>query len=213
MKTLIGIPTLSRADLLLRNKDFLESVSTPDGVLIIDNGNQNIRIAVPIYRPGINLGVPKSWNYFLRTAFVDAPYDALVILQDDIIWSLEKLALAKDLLVKHPDVDLLLSPHLFSVQVHRKGNLSTIGPYDERFSPAWCEDDDYALTMTSKGRVYQRFVELDPLPGSIANGTLKPCSWGDQKKKLLEKWGSDFNVNSPSAPYYMTNRNLIGGEQ
>jgi hypothetical protein len=208
MKALVGLPTLSRSDLLMRNKGFLEAIKPPDMAYIIDNGSQRIDICVPIERPGRNLGVAASWNRLLNIAFLHGDFDILVILQDDIIWDLEKLAAAKRLVEEHRDIDLFLSFMLFSVQVHRKENLSTIGYYDERFHPAWCEDDDYALTMIKRGRIYHRFRDLDPLPGSIAGGTEKEIPWGEQRKKLVEKWGMEFGVNDPSAPYFVTNRNL-----
>lgn len=207
MKTLVAIPTLTRADLLIRNKAFLEGLTRPDAALIIDNGTQNIDINVAIPRPWKNLGVAGSWNRSLRTAFVEGDFELLVLLQDDIIWDAEHLATAKRLAAAHPDVDLLLSHFQFAVQVHRRANLATIGFYDEQYFPAYCEDDDYALTIIKQGRIYQRFVELDPLPGSISEGTAKSVPWVEQKRKLVQKWGHDFGVNDPSAPYYITNRN------
>jgi GT2 family glycosyltransferase len=206
MKALIAIPTITRADLLARNKGFLEALKSPDEALIIDNGNQAIDIEARIERPGRNLGVAGSWNRALRAAFKEDRFDLLVLLQDDIIWNAARLDTAKRLLVEHPDVDLFLSPFQFSVQVHRPRNVKTIGFYDERYYPAWCEDDDYALTMIERGRIYERFTELDPLPGSIANGTEKGVSWSVQKARLVEKWGRDLGINDPAAPYYKTNR-------
>jgi GT2 family glycosyltransferase len=211
MRALIGIPTLTRADLLIRNREFLEGLAPEDEALIIDNGRQTIDMAVSIFRPTKNLGVSGSWNEFLRRAFCSpTKFDLLVILQDDIIWDEHCLAEAKRLLVENPDVDLLLSPFQFAVQVHRPSNIETIGFYDERFSPAWCEDDDYALTIIKRGRIYQRFISLDPLPGSISNGTGKDASWSEQKAKLVAKWGRDFGVNDYAKPYFWSNRGLNG---
>jgi hypothetical protein len=211
MKALVVIPTLSRADLLIRNKGFLESVRAPDEVLLIDNGKQKIDIAVPIERTARNLGVPGSWNLGLRRAFYERDFDVLALLQDDIIWSVEKLEAAKRLVEEARDVDLFLSYLQFSVQVHRRENLTSIGYYDELFSPAYCEDDDYALTMTEIGRVYERFHELDPLPGSVIEGTKKPVAWAIQQKKLIGKWGDrarEFGVNLVDKPWYKTNRGI-----
>lgn len=209
-KILVAIPTLSRADLLIRNKEFLESVELPDEVLILDNGgHQSIDIDVPIERASSNRGVPWSWNFFLRRAFVGRDFDGLALLQDDIIWDIKRLLSAKHLLETRKDVDLFLSFLQFSVQIHRRENLKTIGYYDERFSPAYCEDDDYAATMTSLGRVYERFTELDPLPGSINEGTPKGVSWQVQNQKLFNKWGGKaFGVNIPHAHWYKTNRGI-----
>jgi len=210
MKTLVAIPTLTRADLLIRNKTFLEGLLKPDAALIIDNGGQKIDIDVEIVRPFANLGVAKSWNRSLRAAFMTGDFDLLVLLQDDIIWDAEHLATAKRLAAAHPDVDLFLSHFQFAVQVHRASNLKTIGFYDERYFPAYAEDDDYALTIIQRGRIYERFVELDPLPGSISEGTQKSVPWHEQKKKLVAKWGRDFGVNDSASAAYHTNRGVKG---
>ncbi len=210
-KLLVAIPTLSRADLLVRNKTFLEGVREPDEVLILDNGRQRIDISVPIEISSFNRGVSWSWNFFLRRAFISRNFDGLVILQDDIIWDAARLEAARRLIETKHDVDLFLSFLQFSVQVHRPDNVESIGFFDERFTPAYCEDDDYAILMTSLGRVYERFEELDPLPGSISEGTSKSLGvdWNAQNRKLFEKWGSKaFGVNIPHASWYRTNRGI-----
>ena len=209
MRILVGIPTLSRADLLHRNKDFLESIIDGDSVLIVDNGDQKIDIDVPTVRPDSNLGVSGSWNLFLRAAFINDSYDALILLQDDIIWDREKLAIAKWLLLANPDVDLFLSYLQWSVQIHRATNITTIGYFDEQFWPGYCEDDDYAIRMIRAGRVYQRFHELTPLPGSISEGTKKSVPWENQNAKLKTKWGKlAIGVNTPGARWYETSRGV-----
>jgi GT2 family glycosyltransferase len=210
VKTLVAIPTLARADLLVRNREFLESIRPPDMAYVIDNGKQKINLGVPIERPVSNLGVSGSWNRFLRIAFLSNDFDLLVLLQDDIIWDAGRLAAAKRLAAKYPDVDLFLSYMQFAVQVHRPSAVESIGYYDERFHPAYCEDDDWAIRMTQAGRVYERFHELDPLPGSQIEGTHKPVPWKEQNAKLFEKWGAKaFGVNIPDAPWYRTNREII----
>lgn len=207
MNIFVGMLTMTRVDLLMRNKKFLESILDPDMVLIIDNGNQSIDIDVPIHRPGRNIGISAAWNKFMRAAFVQNNCDALVILQDDIIWDMEKLAHARWLLLANPDVDLFLSHLQWSVQIHRPVTMFRVGDFDERFTPAYCEDDDYTIRMIKAGKIYQRFHELDPLPGSISEGTKKPVAWSTQKAKLVAKWGkSTIEANVPHAPYYETNR-------
>jgi GT2 family glycosyltransferase len=207
---LVAIPTISRADLLSRNKAFLEWVHPPDRVLILDNGSQSIDLKVPVERSVKNLGVSGSWNLFLRRAFVEGNFKMLVILQDDIIWNADRLHAAKRLVLQRRNVDLFLSDLQFSVQVHRRGNETSIGFYDEQYYPGYCEDDDYALTMISKGKVYERFPSLNPLPGSITGGSKaiieQLSSWEKQHQKLIAKWGRSFGVNIPGKPWYQTNR-------
>jgi hypothetical protein len=204
---MVGMLTMTRVDLLMRNKKFLESILAPDQVLILDNGDQEIDIDVPIERPKKNIGVSGAWNVFMREAFIKNNCDALVILQDDIIWDREKLAHAKWLLLANPDVDLFLSHLQWSVQIHRPTTMFSVGYFDERFWPCYCEDDDYTIRMIRSHRIYERFHELDPLPGSISDGTKKPVSWSTQKSKLVVKWGAHaIEANVPHAPWYETNR-------
>jgi hypothetical protein len=212
MKMLIATATLSRHDLLnALYRPLARGLRGGDRLLVLDNGGQPIALsgsAVEIVRSGQNPGVPASWNYFLRRAFVEEDYDALMILGDDVRIGPAQVAVAKALLERHGDVDLLLSYSFFDVQVHRRGNERTIGFYDERFSPAWCEDDDYARTMIERGRIYQRFRELDPLPGSVRSGTEKPEKPERGRRMFAAKWPDDpdFGVNNQSAPHYRTNR-------
>ncbi len=207
MKMMVAIPTLSRADLLVRNKAFLESVRPPDEVLILDNGRQSIKIDVPIERSEENLGVSGSWNLFLRRAFQERDFDGLILLQDDIIWDLGRLEEAKHLIGRHQDIDLFLAFHQFSVQVHRPQNIETIGFYDEQFRPGYCEDDDYAIRMILGRRIYHRFHELDPIHGSQIEGTPKSVPGAVQKVKLIKKWGPRaIGINEQGRPWYITNR-------
>ena len=208
MKALVAIPTITRVDLLNRLREFIEGIRSPDAVIVIDNGNQDVRIRTPLYCPAPPLSVSGAWNFALRRAFVENAFDLCVLLNDDIIWDKERLNYAKHLVKTRKDVDLFLGNLQFSVQVHRPSNLDTIGYYDERF-PAYCNDDDYAIRIVKAGRVYERFDGLDPLPGSISEGSPKPVPWKDANRRLFEKWGaSAFGVNIPHAPYYKTNRGV-----
>ena len=210
MRAFVAIPTLSRADLLIRNKGFLENIKTPDFALILDNGgNQKIDIDVPIVRSEKNLGVAESWNMFLHRAFVADNFDLCVILQDDIIWDAARLESAKWLVENRPDVDLFLSFLQFSVQVHRPTTIDKVGFFDTRF-PGYAGDDDYAIRIAhSLNAFYERRAELHPLPGSIIEGTPKPVPGGLAHRELLRKWGvKTFEINIPNAPWYMTNRGV-----
>ena len=103
-------------------------------------------------------------------------------------------------------MDLFLAHHQFSVQVHRPRTWFDVGAFDESFGLCYCEDDDYALRMTAAGRVYERFAELDPTPGSITERTIKPQSFAAAKQRFVAKWGCDFYVNLRRCPAYATNR-------
>ncbi len=202
--------------------DFAPSLEEGDHFFILDNGNQNLpwenTSKYSCATPPFNLGVSRSWNVFLKMAFEKENFDACIILQDDIVWTTHHVNQAKNLLrdEKHQKVDLFLAHHQFSIQVHRASNIHTIGYYDETFSPAWCEDDDYALTMITKNRIYKRFHELNPADGSMTEGTTKPNAWQENHAKLKAKWGhqfkfldSCFGVNFQDRHYYESNEHIL----
>ncbi len=141
---LVAVPTLTRHDLLNVNlKELAGGLAAGDRLLVLDNGtNQPIALdgsRVQIVRSPFNLGVPGSWNFFLRRAFVEETFDALTILGDDVRMSPAQVVWAKMFLVEHPNVDLFLSYSNFDVQVHRKSNIRTI--------VLWPDDPEFGINV------------------------------------------------------------------
>ena len=71
------------------------------------------------------------------------------------------------------------------------------------------------LSMTKRGRVYERFHQLDPLPGSVRGGTEKPVEWQVSRAIFREKWpeDGDFGVNLAAQPRFVTNRVELPSEK
>lgn len=212
-RVLYGVPTLSRVDLLNKHyTNYRDLLNDGDLFVVLDNGSQAVDLPpgeqLQVHRPGRNLGVPASWNWLLRRAFVHGDYDVCVLLQDDVWWGLQQAVSLEGLLAARPEVDLLLAHHQFSVQVHRRRNWFDIGPFEEGFGQAWREDDDYALRMTRAGRRYERFRELDPGPGSICNGTPKGTLIEDAAEAFKRKWGAEYPTNDPNFVGYDSNKEL-----
>ncbi len=210
MRVLVATATIARQGLVnALYRPLAAGLRGADRLLVLDGGGQPIVLpggAVEVVRWEGDAGAAEAWNHCLRRAFVEADYDALMILGDNVRLGAAQVAAAKALLARHADVDLLLSYWGFDVQVHRRGNERTIGPFDARFGPA--ASDDYGRTMTERGRLYQRFHELDPLPGSVHGATRTPQD-GD-RRAFASKWPGEpyFEVNRPSAPHYHTNRHV-----
>lgn len=173
-KLVLGVPTLNRYDLLerlLRSVD--RGTRLPDVCLIVDNGGEllkqlkvddwthglpqlgdRIMIAKPAAEGerGGNLGVAASWNSILK-AFPD---DLVILSGDDIVVELdtiEKMVRAAELSKSLFIIAKGASSWAFFLQ---KPELARkIGYYDEKFWPAYYEDNDYHRRMLLAGEDYE----------------------------------------------------------
>jgi GT2 family glycosyltransferase len=141
------VPVLNRYDLLER---MLQSVDYPIGhLLIIDNGASEVMEDVEVDLPDCvehttylpmpaNFGVAASWNFGIKSF----PYhDRWFFASNDVVFepgALERLSEARG------DAITLSSmiPHwqVFCVGYEA---VKRVGLFDERFFPAFCEDNDY----------------------------------------------------------------------
>lgn len=142
-------PTLNRYDLV--HKLILsaeEGTLVPDRYSVIDNGGSlelnlppSVMNKVHLYRPGQNLGVAASWNYFLKTY-----PDYIIISNDDIEVGPTAIENMVDAAEANPDglffcIDSA-GINAWSFFLERKRSLEVIGDYDENFWPAYFEDND-----------------------------------------------------------------------
>lgn len=161
-KLILGVPTLHRYDLLRR---LIASVNAgtlrPNVIAIVDNGGQLDQGEAPqkvegtevhLFLPGSNLGVAASWNHLLRWF----PEDRLIISGDDIVVqpdTIEKMVAAAERSPKLFFIAKGASSWAFFLQ---KPELARkIGFYDEKFWPAYYEDNDYHRRMLLAGEDYE----------------------------------------------------------
>lgn len=160
MSLSVCIPTLNRYDLLQQEIDSLDhGIVRPDTIHIIDNGGgldmpegHHFRngILIHVWKPGRNLGVSGSWNYFLRIA-----KDIRVIANDDLLFA----PISLKVLVDSFDENCLVSPdsiaggNAFSCFIFPEKLQREVGLFDESISPNWAyfEDGDMAYRMKLKG--------------------------------------------------------------
>lgn len=190
----ICIPVLNRYDLLDKLLvSLLSSTMKPSGVYIIDNGgNLSIRrelvsLNIAVHRPNGNIGVAKSWNWFLKNV-----KDVRVISNDDVVFypdSLEKL-------VKHYDKNYLVYPNgvenginSFSCFMLPDNIVKNVGYFDEEFFPAYYEDNSYHLRMKQKG--FDIKLAKDSLVSHFKSGTLDAFS-----KQEMEEHHKRFRRNT-----------------
>ena len=211
------------ADQLL---DFTRNHTPPDGVVIIDNYTPRIEKGkiLPnaskveygrkiIIRPGHNWGVAKSWNYVLELAlglkggtgwhhFPGGPIcDYVVLLNDDLEIGFKTMRTL--LLELEASNDIVAGPTVqpFScVALKIPQAFDEIGLFDERFYPAYFEDDDYLYRMKLAGypdllRISQMDLEIGGKAGQSsveANEDLrKQIELGYENNRVYyeQKWG------------------------
>jgi glycosyltransferase involved in cell wall biosynthesis len=157
MKPLVlAIPTLNRYDLCRRLIEHVERTSTrkPDSYLIIDNGGAfetealELGDRIVVYRPGRNLGVSASWNYALRTAH---PGKHVAIVNDDVLPEPNELSLLYDCLEAHRGRAVHARAEGYSFFAQSPETTMRVGDYDERFWPAYHEDQDYEHRLKVAG--------------------------------------------------------------
>jgi GT2 family glycosyltransferase len=135
---------------------------SPDQIIIIDNSGDgagtthlmplthkfaNVHIWPQLY----NIGVAKSWNTF-HDSIGD---DYIIIANDDVqveTYTIERMITAAE---ENPN-DILFcgdgsSGNAFSLFMLTFAGYNIIGRFDERFYPAYFEDNDYARRMLLKG--------------------------------------------------------------
>ena len=149
---ILGVPSLWRYELLDRLiASALAGTRVPDEILVVDNGGKyeakDSRVRV-IYS-GENLGVAASWNRLLRAG-------AWVISNDDVVFThrtFEELASALE------SGTLFVNGLGWALFGQRPEVAEKIGFYDERFFPAYYEDDDYEVRLIDAG-IATRFPVL-----------------------------------------------------
>ena len=150
---ILGIPTLSRYDLLNDCiKTALSGTTQPDKIYIVDNGGKYQNNQVEVIRPLFNLGVARSWNLLHK---LSKPHD-LILCNDDIEFGRTSI----EGMVKTPG-------HFvwgcgYSCFLIRETAWEAVGEFDENFYPAYCEDHDFQYKMELLG--LHPKGSLPPLP-------------------------------------------------
>lgn len=167
----LTVPVLNRYDLLAR---MIKSIDYPvRDLLIIDNGsqyepddypgNEFVRNWWLLTMPS-NLGVPGSWNLGIKSF----PHDRVWTFASNDMWfrpgDLETLSQAHS-------GSLTLSqyqPHFHTFAVG-EDVVDRVGLFDERFYPAYCEDNDFQRRVQFAGFP---IVRVDVAPGHDNSSTL-----------------------------------------
>ncbi len=195
----IGIPTLNRKDLLLPSLMLYANDFPDTRIHVIDNGAQGIQQAcgtisknIFVYEQEKNKGVAASWNMLCKQIFKTCDY--ALILNDDIYLGRSKNDI-EQLLTEKKKKPLYLCTPDWSVFIIPKETFDKIGGFDERFFPAYYEDDDYLYRMKIKGMMPYRTPILNPVVyrncmTSKLNHSIADAAF-ENKKRYVEKWGGE----------------------
>ena len=174
MEVNVCIPTLNRYDLLNQVlTDIKSSIVIPTAIYIIDNGNgfknQFPELNIIVHKPGRNLGVAASWNWFIN----NVP-EIRIIMNDDM--KLPPDSIGK--LANGYDENYLVFPYgmgvnSFSCFILPNKLIEDVGLFDETISPgyAYFEDNDFSHRMSLKG--YGIKIILNTSLGHHGSSTLK----------------------------------------
>ncbi len=182
----------------------------PTEIVVVDNGSPyDIRLPAKVYRYPENRGVSTGWNTGIRLS--SAP--VVVVLNSDCRvepgWD-EALyeAVHDGRRIAFPYTDHC-DGHGFTCPdqagtagwcfMLTRDLYEEIGPFDEWFSPAFCEDTDYWH------RAWERGVELSPVPAARVVHARRTSN-DDRADMLLQahrfKYGWKHNVDPLRAPPY-----------
>jgi glycosyltransferase involved in cell wall biosynthesis len=199
---LLGVPTLNRYELLAHLLDSAERGSMrPSGYVIVDNGGTLPTPTLPnveVIRPERNVGVAASWNRILERA----NGESVIIANDDVTLGHDTFRL----LVQALDsgaifVECGLGWALFgqSAECTRR-----VGPYDEKFYPAYYEDNDYAFRMRHAGieRTSLRSDAQHVRSATLAKaGSVAELDPSHSRAYYLSKWGGLPGQERYSQPF------------
>lgn len=212
MIPVIGIPYISREDLLVRLLDSIPSDAyeqihiidnSPDGLSpeFVDMVGMQVKPNVLISRMHANLGVGASWNLIMHL-HQDERWWA--IFNADIVVDGEKLAKLERAMRIHDIVYLADGMSAFGI---RATCIQKVGWFDTNYVPAYCEDIDYDYRCRLMG------VHIENLKEDVqhfGSATLKDSvhyqrengqSYPANRKYYEAKWGGFVGQETYTTPF------------
>lgn len=192
----------------------LKGSIVPSKIIIIDNSGDESGTAalqdlteienVFIWPQTYNLGVARSWNEFHRVL----DRDFTIIANDDVAvhyGTLEAMYLEAK---RQPETPIIFgngaSGNAYSLFMLRRWAFGKIGEFDERFYPAYFEDNDYAYRLKLAGYLEQVHAH-DATYDHVGSSTLKRYSPSEQ--------ATHHNRFRNNREYYKTKWGGVPGEE
>jgi GT2 family glycosyltransferase len=161
----------------------------------------------------VNKGVPAGWNQILRTCMADPEFRYVYLVNNDVVFQEGACDVLHEFLEAHPDyvavcsiqsntrkptVGFVDNSHIQFVAIMlTRFCIEQVGLFDERFFPAYYEDNDYSerikRVLLSKG--YKSGMVHDSRVIHVGSRTIKEGgvnvaqSFEENKRKFKLKWG------------------------
>lgn len=202
----IGIPTINRAD-LLNSALFSYFDDFPDTeIFIVDNGFQSIQTRkkhFQMFKSTKNLGVAESWNMIMKNGFKKGATHVM-ILNDDIYLG-KKIHEIVQFLEENPDGDFYVTKNHWCAFIVTKRCYETVGLFDNRFYPAYFEDNDYCYRMRLAGMKQIKTDFLNPVifrnSMTIAKNPELNKNFEDNRLYYVTKWGGQPSKEQYKTPF------------
>lgn len=211
MTITLAIPTLSQFDRAAQCvASALAGMAPPDRVIVVDNSGDQ---CPPIAGAEIVIGrqpqsVARAWN----DAAALAGGDWLIISNDDLLFAptaiAELIAVAK----ANPRAGIVspIEGQRFACFLLRWEAYQAIGPFDEQFSPAYFEDNDYHYRLLLAG--WDSPVALSAVVAHAGSATMRALPIEERaerhhdlfrscRRKFIRKWGGLPGEEVYTEPY------------
>ena len=174
-------------------------------IVICDNGNQEIITRennFVVYKPEKNLGVSGSWNMLMDYAEkVNATH--VLILNDDVYLGKTEEELNTIIRLWKPEficTELNWCSFILSVETFKK-----VGKFDEKFFPAYFEDNDYFRRMLLANVTIINNAMLNPVVYRNSMTIQKSPELNDGFEKnrqyYISKWGGQPTQETFATPF------------
>lgn len=202
----IGIPTINRADLL--NEALAKYVVDfpTTRILVVDNGDQEIMTHANITTMKMpeNVGVAASWNLICDTIFNDWDRSAALTLNDDIYLGQTQDRI-KHLILNWQDEDFITTAGTWCAFIMRKRTFEKVGRFDEEFTPAYFEDNDFSYRMKLLDLDVFQTKTLSPViyrnSMTIAKDPKLNMNYHTNYQRYIKKWGGTVGNEKFKTPF------------
>jgi len=219
---LLGVPVYRKYNLLAKLiESALAGSMVPDRIVVVDNGCRfdteyhGPLERVEVIRPGTNEGCAAGWNRILSAA--SAAHDEIILANDDIVIRPDGI----ELMIRQLRADhgaSVVRGHGFSLFCLSQETWRRVGMFDERFWPAYFEDNDYQHRLTLAS------VPMPPkvvaAAGHASSATINTYNWIERLRFRVRyalnrwyyvlKWGGRPGRERRTSPFvaFKKRRNL-----
>ncbi len=213
MTLLLGVPVYRKYNLLAKLiESALGGSMVPDRIVVVDNGCRfdaeyhGPMERVEVIRPGTNEGCAAGWNRIFSAA--SAAHDEIILANDDIVIRPDGI----EIMIRQLRADngaSVVRGHGFSLFGLSQETWRRVGMFDERFWPAYFEDNDYQHRLS---------LASVPMPPKVAaaawhasSATIKTYTWLERlqfrvryllnRLYYVSKWGGGPGRERRRSPF------------